>query len=68
MYLHSGEDIPGGKVVIAVSYFGLHVHTETHNLCEEISCPIADGNFVLSHSQTLPAFAPPVSFKAKLLV
>uniref|UniRef100_A0A803PY06 MD-2-related lipid-recognition domain-containing protein n=1 Tax=Cannabis sativa TaxID=3483 RepID=A0A803PY06_CANSA len=55
----TGQDIPGGKVVIKVSYFGLQVHTETHNLCEEISCPIAAGNFVLSHSQTLPGFAPP---------
>ncbi|XP_062082476.1 uncharacterized protein LOC133788865 [Humulus lupulus] len=62
----TGQDIPGGKVVIKVSYYGLHVHTETHNLCEEISCPIAAGNFVLSHSQTLPAFAPPGSYTLKM--
>ncbi|KAF4371025.1 hypothetical protein G4B88_002954 [Cannabis sativa] len=62
----TGQDIPGGKVVIKVSYFGLQVHTETHNLCEEISCPIAAGNFVLSHSQTLPGFAPPGSYTLKM--
>ncbi|KAF4374168.1 hypothetical protein G4B88_020560 [Cannabis sativa] len=66
--LKACQDIPGGKVVIKVSYFGLQVHTETHNLCEEISCPIAAGNFVLSHSQTLPGFAPPGSYTLKMTV
>lgn len=58
----SGEAISGGKLVIEVSYFGVHVHTETHDLCEEASCPVSAGNFVLAHTQTLPAFTPPVSF------
>ncbi|KAK7839080.1 uncharacterized protein LOC112040822 [Quercus suber] len=57
----TGKPISSGKVVIDVSYFGVHVHTENHDLSEEISCPIAAGNFVLSHSQTLPGFTPPVS-------
>ena len=58
---HAGKPISSGKVVIDVSYFGVHVHTENHDLSEEISCPIAAGKFVLSHSQTLPGFTPPVS-------
>lgn len=58
---HAGKPISSGKVVIDVSYFGVHVHTENHDLAEEISCPIAAGKFVLSHSQTLPGFTPPVS-------
>lgn len=56
-----GQAISGGKVVIDVSYFGVHVHEETRDLCEEIPCPIAAGNFVLSHAQSLPGFTPPVS-------
>lgn len=59
---HAGQTITGGKVIIEVSYFGFHVHTETHNLSEEMSCPIAVGNFELSHTQTLPLYTPPVSF------
>ncbi|GMN60164.1 hypothetical protein TIFTF001_029256 [Ficus carica] len=57
----TGRRISGGKLVIDVSYFGLHVHTETHELNEEIPCPIDAGNFVLSHTRTLPGFTPPVS-------
>ena len=48
-------------MVIEVYYFGVRVHTETHNLCEELSCPVSAGNFVLSHTQTLPGITPPVN-------
>ncbi|KAL5763647.1 hypothetical protein ACOSQ2_016241 [Xanthoceras sorbifolium] len=60
------QAISGGKVVIDVSYFGVHVHKETHDLCEETSCPISVGNFVLSHKQTLPAITPPGSYTLKM--
>ncbi|KAF5744929.1 phosphatidylglycerol/phosphatidylinositol transfer protein [Tripterygium wilfordii] len=62
----TGQDISGGKVVIDVSYFGIHVRTETHDLCEEASCPITAGQFLLSHTQTLPAFTPPGSYTLKM--
>ncbi|XP_030960728.1 uncharacterized protein LOC126724783 [Quercus robur] len=62
----TGKPISSGKVVIDVSYFGVHVHTENHDLSEEISCPIAAGKFVLSHSQTLPGFTPPGSYTLKM--
>lgn len=62
MSLFTAQAIPGGKVVIDVSFFGVHVHQETHDLCDELSCPVAEGDFVLSHTQTLPGFTPPVSF------
>lgn len=62
LYLsYADQAINGGNVVIEVSYFGLHVHTEKFDLSEETSCPIAAGNFVLSHTQTLPGYTPPVS-------
>lgn len=47
--------------MIEVRYFGIHVHSETHDICEEVSCPIEAGNFVLSHAETLPGYTPPVS-------
>ncbi|KAM7276900.1 hypothetical protein ACFE04_018766 [Oxalis oulophora] len=62
----SGKNLSGGKVLIDVSYFGVHVHTETRDLCEDSSCPIAAGEFVLSHSQTLPGFTPPGSYTLKM--
>ena len=58
----AAKAISGGKLIIEVSYFGVHVHTETHDLCEETSCPVAAGDFVIAHTQTLPSFTPPVSF------
>ncbi|XP_043722615.1 putative phosphatidylglycerol/phosphatidylinositol transfer protein DDB_G0282179 [Telopea speciosissima] len=64
----SGEAISGGKVVIDVSYFGVHIHKETHDLCEETSCPISGGDFVLSHSQVLPGYTPPGSYTLKMIM
>ncbi|XP_038992827.1 MD-2-related lipid-recognition protein ROSY1-like isoform X2 [Hibiscus syriacus] len=58
----TGQAISGGKAVIDVSYFGVHIHQETHSLCQETTCPVSVGNFVLSHNQVLPGFTPPVSF------
>eukprot|EP00262_Sarcandra_glabra_P011139 TRINITY_DN26861_c0_g1_i1.p1 TRINITY_DN26861_c0_g1~~TRINITY_DN26861_c0_g1_i1.p1 ORF type:complete len:155 (-),score=16.38 TRINITY_DN26861_c0_g1_i1:241-705(-) len=60
------EPISGGKLVIDVSYFGFHVHTETHDLCEETLCPIASSDFVLSHSQSLPGYTPPGTYTLKM--
>lgn len=62
----AGEAISGGKWVVRVEYFGLVVHKEIHDLCEEVSCPVTTGNFEITHSQKLPAFAPPVSFKLSI--
>ncbi|XP_037496688.1 putative phosphatidylglycerol/phosphatidylinositol transfer protein DDB_G0282107 [Jatropha curcas] len=64
----TGQSITGGKVYIYVNFFSVRVHSETHDLCEEISCPIAPGSFVLSHTQTLPGFAPPGSYTLKVLM
>ncbi|XVF47031.1 hypothetical protein PTKIN_Ptkin03bG0076400 [Pterospermum kingtungense] len=62
----TGQAISGGKAVIDVFFFGLRIHQETHQLCEETSCPISVGNFVLAHKQVLPGFTPPGSYKLKL--
>lgn len=56
----AAEAISGGKLVIDVSYFGWHIHSETHDLCAETSCPVSTGDFVVAHSQVLPGYTPPV--------
>ncbi|WVZ03564.1 hypothetical protein V8G54_024370 [Vigna mungo] len=62
IYATSGKSILGGEVVIGVSYVGVPVHTENIDLCNEVKCPVSNGNFVISHTQTLPVITPPVSF------
>ncbi|KAK8672099.1 hypothetical protein V6N13_110473 [Hibiscus sabdariffa] len=62
----TGAAINGGKLVIEVSYFGWHIHSETHDLCDETSCPVSTGDFVVSHSQVLPGFTPPGSYSLKM--
>lgn len=57
----SGKALSGGKLVIDVSYFGWHIHSETHDLCGETTCPVSVGDFVIAHSQVLPGFTLPVS-------
>ncbi|KAL1545613.1 putative phosphatidylglycerol/phosphatidylinositol transfer protein [Salvia divinorum] len=58
----TGEPITGGKLVIDVSYFWFHVHSEDRDLCKDTSCPINVGDFVVSHSQELPGITPPGSY------
>ncbi|KAL6894213.1 hypothetical protein ACP4OV_008311 [Aristida adscensionis] len=55
------KNITKGKLEVDVTYFFFHVHSETHNLCDETSCP-ATGEFVLASQQTLPSFTPPGSY------
>ncbi|CAN8270098.1 unnamed protein product [Cochlearia groenlandica] len=58
--------ISGGKLVIEVSYFGWHIHSEMHNLCDETNCPVAIGDFLVAHSQVLPGYTPPGSYSLKM--
>ncbi|KAL2331869.1 hypothetical protein Fmac_019450 [Flemingia macrophylla] len=62
----TGEAIYGGKWVITVAYFGFVVHNEIHHFCEEVSCPVATGSFVVAHTQKLPAFAPPGTYTVEM--
>ncbi|XP_030531856.1 putative phosphatidylglycerol/phosphatidylinositol transfer protein DDB_G0282179 [Rhodamnia argentea] len=62
----TGLAISGGKLVIDVSYFGWHIHSETHDLCSETSCPVSTGDFVVAHSQVLPGYTPPGSYSLKM--
>ncbi|XP_044503791.1 putative phosphatidylglycerol/phosphatidylinositol transfer protein DDB_G0282179 [Mangifera indica] len=63
---NTDKAISGGKLVIDVSYFGWHIHSETHDLCDETSCPVSIGDFVVAHSQILPGFTPPGSYSLKM--
>ncbi|CAN6695275.1 unnamed protein product [Malus baccata var. baccata] len=64
----TGQTISSGKVVIEVYYFGIRVHVETQNFCEKLSCPVSAGNFLLSHTQTLPGITPPGSYNLKMTI
>lgn len=62
----SGESLSGGKLSIDVFFYGVRVHTESHDLCTKTSCPIEQGSFVLTHSQSLPGFTPAGAYKLKM--
>ncbi|KAF6169993.1 hypothetical protein GIB67_034385 [Kingdonia uniflora] len=66
IYASASESFSGGRVVIDVYYIGINVHTEKIDLCNETSCPVSSGDFVLSHVQTLPGITPPGSYTLKL--
>lgn len=59
--INTGESITDGKMRVDVRYFGFPVYSQDHDLCEETSCPVTSGNFVVSHTEELPGFTPPVS-------
>ncbi|KEH41865.1 putative ML domain, phosphatidylinositol/phosphatidylglycerol transfer protein [Medicago truncatula] len=63
---NTSQALSEGKLVVDVSYFGWHVYSETHDLCGESSCPISVGDFVIAHSQVLPAYTPPGSYSLKM--
>ncbi|XP_047332382.1 putative phosphatidylglycerol/phosphatidylinositol transfer protein DDB_G0282179 [Impatiens glandulifera] len=58
----TGEAISEGKLMIDVSYFGFHIYSETDDICSKTSCPVSAGDFVVSHSQSLPIFTPPGTY------
>jgi len=60
------EALSGGKLSIDVFFYGVRVHTESHDLCTKTTCPIEQGSFVLTHSQSLPGFTPPGLYKLKM--
>ncbi|CAH2054003.1 unnamed protein product, partial [Thlaspi arvense] len=64
--LYEDNMISSGKLVIEVSYFGWHIHSETHDLCDETKCPVATGDFLVQHSQVLPGYTPPGSYSLKM--
>ncbi|KAF3562026.1 hypothetical protein DY000_02014134 [Brassica cretica] len=45
------------------TYFGWHIHSETHDLFSETTCPVETGDFLVAHSQVLPGYSPPVGLK-----
>ncbi|KMZ62200.1 putative Phosphatidylglycerol/phosphatidylinositol transfer protein [Zostera marina] len=61
----SETEIAKGKMVIDVEYFGFNVHEKTDDLCEKTQCPIL-GDFVLSHSQSLPTLTPPGTYTLEM--
>ncbi|GFQ03501.1 putative phosphatidylglycerol/ phosphatidylinositol transfer protein ddb_g0282179 [Phtheirospermum japonicum] len=62
----TNEAISGGKLVIDVSYFGFHLHSEDHDLCVETSCPVSVGDFNVTHAQALPLYTPPGSYTLQM--
>ncbi|KAJ6914522.1 hypothetical protein NC651_016711 [Populus alba x Populus x berolinensis] len=58
----TSESITDGKMRVDVRYFGFPVYSQDHDLCEETSCPVTSGNFVVSHTEELPGFTPPGSY------
>ncbi|KAJ4893399.1 MD-2-related lipid recognition domain-containing protein / ML domain-containing protein [Raphanus sativus] len=71
LYLEASKSISAllliqGKLVIEVSYIGWHIHSETHDLCDETNCPVAIGDFLVAHSQILPGYTPPGPYSLKM--
>ncbi|KAH9299060.1 hypothetical protein KI387_030742, partial [Taxus chinensis] len=48
--------ISGGKLEILVTWIGLKVYSETIDLCSTTSCPIKEGNFILTYTEHWPKF------------
>lgn len=62
----SNRTIAGGKISIDVLFYGLIVYTESHDLCTQTTCPIKQGSFVLTNSQSLPGFTPAGDYRLRL--
>ncbi|KAE9462061.1 hypothetical protein C3L33_06046, partial [Rhododendron williamsianum] len=62
----TGQAFTGGKLDLEVLLFGVKVHSEAHEICEKTACPISAGEFVLSHTQTLPGITPPGLYTLRL--
>ncbi|KAL2316985.1 hypothetical protein Fmac_030861 [Flemingia macrophylla] len=65
---YTPEAIPSGDLIYEISYGGIEgvAATFLHDLCEEASCPVPAGNFVLVHTELLPPVTPPGTYNVKL--
>lgn len=68
LFFYADQSLSGGKLVLAVSYFGIKVHGETDDICDKTSCPVSAGDFELSHTQTLPSITPPGLYTLKMKI
>lgn len=68
IFATAGNALLKGKVIIKVKYFFFEVDTETKDLCQETSCPVKTGDFVMSHKQNLPSLTPPGSYTLTMTV
>lgn len=66
MFFYPDKPISGGKLLVEVYLFGLRIHTEAHDICEETSCPISPGKFKISNSQELPGITPSGLYNLKI--
>ncbi|KAH9322509.1 hypothetical protein KI387_017148, partial [Taxus chinensis] len=62
----SEDQIPAGKLSIEVFFYGIRVHTESHDLCSKTTCPIKQGSFILTNSQSLPGFTPSGDYRLRM--
>uniref|UniRef100_A0A0C9RG92 TSA: Wollemia nobilis Ref_Wollemi_Transcript_28510_871 transcribed RNA sequence n=1 Tax=Wollemia nobilis TaxID=56998 RepID=A0A0C9RG92_9CONI len=62
----SENGITGGKLTIEVFFYGVRVHTESHDLCTKTTCPVEQGAFTLTNSQSLPGFTPPGAYRIRM--
>jgi len=60
------ETIPSGKLNILIFFYGLPVHTENHDLCTKTACPVKQGGFVLTNSQSLPGSTTAGEYKLRM--
>jgi hypothetical protein len=58
----AGEPILSGDLIYEISYAGIGEPAIFHHaLSEETPLPVAPGHFLLTHTELLPAYTPPVS-------
>mmetsp|Transcript_6120 Transcript_6120/g.17089 ORF Transcript_6120/g.17089 Transcript_6120/m.17089 type:complete len:169 (-) Transcript_6120:173-679(-) len=63
------QDVKGGVINIDIGYMGIHLYTETKDLCAKTACPIpANKELELVYVEKLPAFIPPGSYDVTITV
>ncbi|KAE9606228.1 hypothetical protein Lal_00024967 [Lupinus albus] len=65
---YTGEPILSGDLIYEISYAGVETPPATflHDLCQESSCPVPVGHFLLTHTELLPTVTPPGTYNVKL--
>ncbi|KAK7276533.1 hypothetical protein RIF29_17674 [Crotalaria pallida] len=65
---YTDEPIQSGDLIYEISFVGVEAPPAIfhHDLCEESSCPVSAGNFLLIHTELLPSYTPPGTYNVKL--
>jgi hypothetical protein len=64
----SSVEVPSGLLNIVIKKFGVQIHEEVRDLCNQTACPLGPGQVSWTNSELVPRFALPGNYQMVIVV